>query len=261
MAKKLKGKYFSEYYFNLKLISFFYYSFIPWIVSIQDISQSILITKRKPLCTGFLINENYVATSANCISNKNPQDLLIVLGSKNTSETASTGLSTINRVAQIIKHPDFNPYQLYKGYDIALLRLSNQQILEANKIEVACFDFKEINIKDSLFVAGFGVVDENSEKPSEILRYAHFKNPMKFEAALVEAKAVNANQTICTFDMGSPLMTLKNGYTKVAGISSYTQSSFDENTGEVKQCTDTAYFTELNSVFSFIKLNVGSEIC
>ena len=102
------------------------------------------------------MRENWIATAASCVHDRNVAGLYVVAGLQNV-----TGVKPqdVNRVNYFKEHPDFDPYNLESGSDLALLELSKPLVLQKRKIELACLDlaFEKSDEKQALLFTGFGV--------------------------------------------------------------------------------------------------------
>lgn len=93
----------------------------PWIVSIEDDSKG-------KLCTGSLINENVVMTSANCVGLRDPDYFKIRVGAFKSAKAANLEIEEVHRVSRVFLYSQtiskFQP-------NIALLYLMTPSSLNA----------------------------------------------------------------------------------------------------------------------------------
>lgn len=75
------------------------------------------------------------------------------------------------------EHPDFDPYKLENGSDIALLQLATPLEIQTRKIELACLDFNFDKMVENqpLLFTGFGVWNETFQNQTEQARYSYFE--------------------------------------------------------------------------------------
>ena len=216
---------------------------------------------------GFIANEDSILTSLNCLKNKhlNASNIDVVVGASEQPDDKPI----VHKVSSIVEHYYFSTYKLSAGFDVAIIKLTNRIVLERSKVEIACLDFgdskSDENKDDDLLVAGFGVTNEVNQTWTNSLSYAYFKEKSTSQnnEKLIEGKAVIANRTICDGVYGAPLMVMgENGFTKVVGIASYTDESYDSNGNRI-YCTDDAYFTRLAYVENFITSSfyLDDKIC
>lgn len=127
---------------------------IPWLVQIRagDINS---YSPFENICSGIILKENWIATAASCIR-RNVASLYVVAGFHNVTSVPSQKLLRVNFFKE---HPDFNPYDLESGNDLALLQLSKPLVLKKREIELACLDLNFVNSTQNqpLLFTGMGV--------------------------------------------------------------------------------------------------------
>ncbi|XP_030634121.1 elastase-1-like [Chanos chanos] len=96
----------------------------PWQISLQYKSGS----NYYHTCGGSLIRKQWVMTAAHCVDSR--RTWRVVLGDHNIS--AHEGKEQYTRVSHVYIHPNWNSNRISSGYDIALLRLSNEAVLNSN---------------------------------------------------------------------------------------------------------------------------------
>ncbi|XP_030634122.1 elastase-1-like [Chanos chanos] len=96
----------------------------PWQISLQYKSGS----NYYHTCGGSLIRKQWVMTAAHCVDSR--RTWRVVLGDHNIS--AHEGKEQYIGVSHVYIHPNWNSNRISNGYDIALLRLSNEAVLNSN---------------------------------------------------------------------------------------------------------------------------------
>uniref|UniRef100_A0A6I8QR46 Peptidase S1 domain-containing protein n=1 Tax=Xenopus tropicalis TaxID=8364 RepID=A0A6I8QR46_XENTR len=117
----------------------------PWMVSIQSPTGK----EFSHLCGGSVLNEIWVLTAAHCFK--------LVFGANNLKVLESS--VQIRRIKEVVQPKAYNP--MTEANDITLLRL-DKPIVFTDYVQPA-YD---------CYIAGWGVLDEESEEPSELLQEA-----------------------------------------------------------------------------------------
>ena len=124
--------------------------FVPW--------QIALFHSGSFTCSGFIINEEHVATAQHCITGRLLTNLKVVVGVVSLREIDS---QLIFNVSKMIQHPEFSESRLVKGHDIAILKLNKQIKFKLGQIEPACLKTQALAVPypNPIMVAGFGVTE------------------------------------------------------------------------------------------------------
>ena len=94
------------------------------------------------------------------------------------------------------EHPDFDPYDLQNGSDIALLQLQQPLKIQTRKVELACLDFNFEKMVEGqpLLFTGFGVWNETGQNETQTARYSYFETTDTAPAKnIIAAKSVKGN--------------------------------------------------------------------
>ncbi|XP_045120935.1 anionic trypsin-like isoform X1 [Portunus trituberculatus] len=202
----------------------------PWLVSLMDTHYVDPV----PFCSGTLISNRWVITSASCVSSyKDKYDnIKVVLGEYDL--TVNEGWERTRCVNYIALHPDYDYYSHHA--DVALVRLS-LYILYSQRIgtlELPPWWQKETNDPQDAFtsggqlytIAGWGRIGESGEL-SPVIRVAQV--PLLSHEDCMEVYPEFANTIICAGnlthggldscqgDMGGALA--RDGY--IRGVSSF----------------------------------------
>jgi trypsin len=119
----------------------------------------VMVNKRY-FCTGILYNKKTVLTAAHCVDPKfynlpkaDPDSIIVRAGSIYRTQG---GQSTT--VDKFKTHPDFDPQTF--AFDIAVLTLKESfELSEDTYTEAAKFSDKKLKAKDSLWLAGYGLME------------------------------------------------------------------------------------------------------
>ncbi|UJR13114.1 hypothetical protein I4U23_000138 [Adineta vaga] len=203
-------------------------------------SWSMIVSIRlnnKHLCSGSILNESYILTSASCLVNISTFDLIIHAGIHNLSD--NNGI--IRQVDQIYIHSDYQGIINNYINDIAILHISQPFDLKKNSlIKQTCLKEKSLltlpsNIYpyngNQLALIGWGFmncdyhIQQNSLQQIEIYTGDYYEKQcyileehrtMQFCAGLI-----NQTKVSCVADPGSPIFQWDYGTWKQIGIASY----------------------------------------
>lgn len=140
------------------------------IVSIRSKNEN------KHLCSGSILSESYILTSASCIANLSSYGITIVAGIHNQSE--DTGI--YRKVDQIYFHPDYVGLKNNNANDIAILHISEELDLEGNLfINKICLPTKYEVLPESIYYAtegarlvviGWGLMNCENKNEQQLLQ-------------------------------------------------------------------------------------------
>lgn len=184
-------------------------------------------------CGGSLIAKNKILTAAHCVRNKKAEDIRVLVG---RSKLSGTGGQTRD-VAGISIHPYFR-LSTFEN-DVAILTLSSDI---TNITPVSVVNDADLTSwqpgSTSGIIAGWGVTTESSDSASDNLMKASVPiksdvvceqtmSPLFKRSTMMCAGVLSSSDTVedgvdtCFGDSGGPLLVLKNGAYKVAGITSF----------------------------------------
>ncbi|XP_064606681.1 limulus clotting factor C-like [Liolophura sinensis] len=132
------------------------------------------------ICAGSIVNEQWVITAADCVSNKQPADVNVYLGKYFRDYQRDDNSVRKFEVASITVHPNFD--SLYLDFDIALLKLSTKVTFTARISPICLPSFDSngemlgnslINPGSVLTIAGWGYTENGTV--SKALRVAQVK--------------------------------------------------------------------------------------
>ncbi|KAL6107710.1 uncharacterized protein ACO6RY_18425 [Pungitius sinensis] len=112
------------------------------------------------ICSGFLLNENFVLTAAHCSA----KTYKVSLGVHNLHNKGFQ----VTSVAQTFPHRDYDNNN-YKN-DIMLLKLSSKAIFNKNVAPIALADVEDVSGPKSCLVSGWGKTDTQNNFSSPVLR-------------------------------------------------------------------------------------------
>lgn len=124
--------------------------YVPW--------QIALFYSGSYTCSGFIINEEFVATAQHCLTDRLLTNFKVVVGVVSLREIDS---QLIFNVSKAIQHPEFSESKLVKGHDLAILQLSTRIKFKVGQIEPACMKPQALVVPhpDPIMVSGFGVTE------------------------------------------------------------------------------------------------------
>ncbi|XP_016656052.1 venom protease [Acyrthosiphon pisum] len=164
----------------------------PWMVALGYQNLNINNNSLQWLCSGTLITNTYVLTSAECVRDRvNIRLTTARLGELNLDPSVSDGANPLDvPIKHIIIHEEYNPEGV--SNDIALLKL-NHSVAYTELIQPICLplspDVRFINLRaiDMPFVAGWG-----STNPPSVLSEQR-------NTYLMEAQIPITNTTDCKY--------------------------------------------------------------
>ncbi|KAE8599431.1 hypothetical protein XENTR_v10017183 [Xenopus tropicalis] len=204
----------------------------PWMVSIQSPTGK----EFSHLCGGSVLNEIWVLTAAHCFKHlerkEETKSWRLVFGANNLKVLESS--VQIRKIKEVVQPKAYNPTT--EANDITLLRL-DKPIVFTDYVQPACFptEFANVEKKTDCYIAGWGVLDEESGEPSEILQEArvHQIDSKKcnskdwYDGSIGEYNLCAGHEKggidSCQGDSGGPLMckTQKSRTYAVVGITSW----------------------------------------
>ena len=133
----------------------------PWQVGIKKCANCNIT------CGGTLINDEWVATAAHCVSGWFPDELYIVIGE--VDQSTKSGNEQWFRGSKIIVHEDYGIAAPYDK-DIALIRLNKYAVFN-DHVRPLCMPESStvLTERDLCTVTGFGRVTQNGAKSARLL--------------------------------------------------------------------------------------------
>ncbi|XP_053564204.1 chymotrypsin-like elastase family member 1 [Bombina bombina] len=196
----------------------------PWQVSLQYLSGSSWYHT----CGGTLIRANWVLTAAHCVDRV--VSFRVALGDHNLS--LNDGTEQIIAVSKIVKHANWNTNNVAAGYDIAVLKLASNAVLNSY-VKVAALPSSGSVLAHNYpcTVTGWGRTSTGGSLPS-ILQQAPLPvvahstcSSGSYWGTTVKTTMVCAGgdgiTSSCNGDSGGPLNCAVNGVFQVHGITSF----------------------------------------
>ncbi|UJR25720.1 hypothetical protein I4U23_007071 [Adineta vaga] len=212
------------------------YEAIPYswsmIVSIRSRNRN------KHLCSGSILSESYILTSASCLANLSTFGLMVLAGIHNQSET--TGI--YRKVDQIYLHPDYTGYLDNYANDLAILHISQPFDLEYDLfVSRTCLMEKDSMTTNPIFypsagsklaVIGWGLMNCRNKTDEDLLQQIEIYSTDQLEknCYILDkhqdyqfcAGLTNIQETVpCVGDPGSPIFLWSDGRWQQVGIASY----------------------------------------
>ncbi len=189
----------------------------PWMASLQ---------RGAHFCGASLVAPDALVTAAHCVEGNAPRELRVVLGRSDLSTSAGKS----HQVAEIIVHPEYDPFS--NDADVAILMLTTPSDLEPLPILQASDE--ALAAPDTLAtVIGWGVTQESGSSPDRLreVRVPIVSNevanrPGSYAGAvtprMLAAGLAAGGKDSCQGDSGGPLMVSDaEGRSYLAGIVSW----------------------------------------
>ncbi|XP_046446266.1 serine proteinase stubble-like isoform X4 [Daphnia pulex] len=197
----------------------------PWQVTLQEKTRRGYFHK----CGASLLSKDWVITAAHCLSNVQPESLLVRMGG---IDFASVEDKWIESRVQPVQHPQFNIHT--QANDIALLKLLTPLVAYQSSTLPICLPDKDMEFDgDQSFVSGWGRLGEkspistrlqyvgvpiiNNTECQKIYQSIH----KKIDRQSICAGYPEGLKDSCEGDSGGPMMVYKRGRWVLAGIISW----------------------------------------
>ncbi|MFT7801234.1 elastase-1-like [Arapaima gigas] len=204
-------------------------------------------------CRSSLVMRVWVKTVAHCVDKTRTRQ--VVLGDHNLY--VSEGSEQVVGVSQVYIHPNWNPNNIAKGYDIALLRLSSEVTLNSY-VQLASLppSGQILPNNNPCYITGWGLTQPGGQL-SPTLKQAYLPivdysicSRSDWWGSTVKTTMVCAgggSDSSCQGDSGGPLNCQVNGKYSVHGVTSFV-SSLECNT--VRKPT---VFTRVSAYISLLE--------
>lgn len=180
------------------------------------------------VCGGVVVGDNWVATAAHCVENKDINTLRIALnlsrtqGQLNKTTAVDDALKYFYKVEMVIPHPLYSSSPLYDN-DIALIQLDRSVPYSIPKATLPT-DISFYNASQQLTVIGVGCIDiaptpglsppysqsQYSKRYSLDVQKGYFNYTIKDKTVnnpeIFLTNPQNERKAICSGDSGSPMM-------------------------------------------------------
>ncbi|XP_023651208.1 elastase-1-like [Paramormyrops kingsleyae] len=199
----------------------------PWQISLQYLSSGNFYHT----CGGTLIRRGWVMTAAHCVDKQ--RTWRVVVGDHNIN--VHEGTEQYLSVSYVYVHPNWDPNRLSNGYDIALLRLSTDALLNAN-VQLGPLPPNGLILPNNnpCYISGWGRTQTGGQL-SPTLKQAYLPivdysicSRSDWWGASVRTTMICAgggNESGCQGDSGGPLNCLVDGSYSVQGVTSFVSAS------------------------------------
>ncbi|KAK1175677.1 chymotrypsin-like elastase family member 1 [Acipenser oxyrinchus oxyrinchus] len=199
----------------------------PWQISLQYNSGGSYYHT----CGGTLIKRRWVMTAAHCVDRG--MTLRVVVGDHKLF--AHEGAEQYIAVQQVIIHPYWNNNNIAAGFDIALLKLSQDAVLNFYvQLGELASEGQILPDNNNCFISGWGYTQSNGQV-SPVLRQAYLPvvdyntcSSGYWWGSTVKTSMVCAGgdgvRSGCQGDSGGPLNCVVNGRYYVHGVTSFVSS-------------------------------------
>ncbi|XP_063284148.1 chymotrypsin-like elastase family member 1 [Pelobates fuscus] len=199
----------------------------PWQISLQFYLNGEWLHS----CGGSLIRENRVLTAAHCVDRGG--SYRVVLGEHD--RTVYEGTEQIISVSKVVLHAKWNPADVVAGYDIAILHLASNAILDST-VQLAKLPSEgDVTNTNECIITGWGrlstggplaIILQQASLP--IVDYPTCNSSSYWNNVLNSSMLCAGGDGIhdaCNSDSGGPLNCVVNGVYEVHGVTSFGSSS------------------------------------
>ncbi|EFX81487.1 hypothetical protein DAPPUDRAFT_224273 [Daphnia pulex] len=225
----------------------------PYVVSISWQGQ--------PMCGGFIYNDQWVVTAAECVHGKNPGELKVTIGTLSLV-IPDPGEQLIG-VYKLIVFSQFDPVSL--KHNIALIKLNRQIEIGPTAHSIRYGEIDELATPWDAYIVGWGALYDGGPQPTK-LRWAPiddlaadcgiFSIDEFQQDSMICAGSTTGTISPCQYDEGSPLTQITNS----TGISEeIIVGIMSKNKGCADPSLPTIY-TRLSTYNSWILQTAGPQL-
>uniref|UniRef100_A0AAY4A5E3 pancreatic elastase n=1 Tax=Denticeps clupeoides TaxID=299321 RepID=A0AAY4A5E3_9TELE len=198
----------------------------PWQISLQYQSGSMYYHT----CGGTLIKPGWVMTAAHCVDSS--RTWRVVLGEHDLN--ANSGREQIKGVSRVYIHPNWNSNNVASGYDIALLRLSSDVVLNSYvKLGLLPPSGQVLPNNNPCYITGWGRTSTGGSLSAQlkqaylpVVDYSTCSRSDWWGSTVKNTMVCAGGGSLsgCNGDSGGPLNCQVNGQYVVHGVTSFVSS-------------------------------------
>lgn len=151
-------------------------------------SAVVLRENDKSYCMGFIVNENEIVTSADCVQSRSIENLNVITG---RNKLKNVDPNRVYHVDSILVHP---LYKNSKSNNIAIIRLKKEIEFQKAEVEIGCLELSYNNayLNDELLTSIY-------RNQTDSFEYSYFKitERLPIEKKFLHGKATKKDRLIC----------------------------------------------------------------
>lgn len=221
----------------------------------------VSLVKRKIICGGTIISQDYFLTTAHCFVDEIYADatkIAALVGDHDVTIGTESIYSTLYTISKIIKHQDYNPSSNIQENDIALVKMANPFVFNKG-VGPSCLPWKfTADYFDNKYIlaAGYGMLNFGGDQSAKLQKVSLQILPAnRCEDSIFNPNKVCSyavNKDTCTSDSGAALY-FSQARQYAVGLVSY---------GRACGTSTPSVNTRITSYLEWIQINTqGDQFC